>query len=248
MPVISMSNGLIVVVFLVSVAGVIIQSTSGFGYAITLMSVLPLLVPDLSIAVAATGIITTIQSTLSAWRYRKGTQWKLLPPILGCFLVTNFLAIRFAATHPVDMLRRPMGVFLIILAAYFMFFASKIKIKGSPVAGCITGCISGIAGGFFSIPGPPAAVYLISAASSNAAYMATLQLFFSCTGIYTTILRSANGLITYSVLMITAPAILGLAIGRKFGERLFDKLDPIRLRRLVYAIMAASGISILITG
>ena len=60
LPVVSMSYTLIVMVFLASVAGVIIQSTSGFGYAVTLMSVLPLIVPDLSIAVAATGIITTI--------------------------------------------------------------------------------------------------------------------------------------------------------------------------------------------
>jgi len=141
-----------------------------------------------------------------------------------------------------------MGVFLIILAAYFMFFASKIKIKGSPMAGCMTGCISGVVGGLFSIPGPPVVVYLLSATSSNAAYMATLQLFFSCTGIYTAIIRFANGLITYSVLMITVPAIIGLVIGGKFGARLFGKLDPMRLRRLVYTIMAASGLSMLITG
>ena len=178
-PVISMSSEFIAMVFVTSFAGVVIQSTSGFGYAITLMSILPLLVPDLSIAVAATGILSTIQTGISAWRYRKGTQWKLLPSLIGCFLVTNFLAIRFAATHPVDTLRLPMGAFLIILAAYFMFFADKIKIKGSPVAGCVTGCISGISGGFFSIPGPPAVVYLLSATSSNAAYMATLQVFFS---------------------------------------------------------------------
>jgi len=247
-PVVSMNFGIIVMVFLVSFAGVIIQSTSGFGYAITLMSVLPLLVPNLLIAVAATGVITTIQSTMSAWRYRKDTQWKLLSPLYVCFLVTNFLAIRFAATHPVDTLRRPMGVFLIILAVYFMFFAGKIKIKGGLTAGSITGCIAGIAGGLFSIPGPPVAVYLLSATSSNAAYMATLQIFFSCTGIYTTIIRFANGLITYSVLMIIAPAIAGLVIGRKFGARLFEKLDPERLRRLVYTVMAVSGLSMLITG
>ena len=243
-----MSLGLIVMVFLTSFVGVIIQSTSGFGYAITLMSVLPLFVPDLSIAVAAAGIITTIQSTIAAWQYRKGTQWKLLPPLFVCFLITNFLAIRFAATHSVVTLRRPMGAFLIVLAVYFTFFASKIKIKGSHVAGCMAGCISGIAGGFFSIPGPPVVVYLLSATSSNAAYMATLQIFFSCTGICTTIIRYANGLITYSVLMITVPAIMGLVIGRKFGVRLFDKLDPIRLRKLVNVVMAASGLSILITG
>jgi len=247
-PVFSMSYGLIIMVLVTSFAGVVIQSTSGFGYAITLMAILPLLVPDLLVAVAATGVITTIQTAMSAWRYRKGTQWKLLPPILGCFLVTNFLAIRFAAMNPVDMLRRPMGAFLIILAVYFMFFADKIKIKGSPLSGCVTGSISGVAGGLFSIPGPPTVVYLLSATSSNVAYMATLQTFFFSTGIYANIVRYANGLITYPVLMLTAPAIVGLVIGNILGARLFDKLNPARLRRLVYIVMTASGLSMLIMG
>jgi hypothetical protein len=112
----------------------------------------------------------------------------------------------------------------------------------------VTGSISGIVGGLFSISGPPTVVYLLSATSSNAAYMATLQTFFFCTGIYANIVRFASGLITYSVLMLTAPAIIGLAIGNMLGARLFDKLDPTRLRKLVYTIMTASGLSILIMG
>ena len=247
-PAISMSSGLIVMVFVASLAGVVIQSTSGFGCAIILMSILPLFLPDLSIAATATGIISTTQAIISVWRYHKGTQWKLLPPLIGCFSVTNFLAIRFAATHPIDVLRRPMGVFLIILAAYFVFFAGKIKIKGGFLAGCVTGGISGIAGGFFSIPGPPVVVYLLSATSSNTAYMATLQTLFFCTNIYATVMRFANGLITYSVLMVTIPAFIGLAIGTTLGARLFDKLSPMRLRKLVYTVMVISGLSMLIMG
>ena len=247
-PVISLTFGFIVIVFLTSFIGAAIQSITGFGYAVILMAILPLLIPDLSVAVAATGIITTIQSTISAWRYRKGTQWKLLPSLLVCFVVTNFLAIRFAATHPLGILRRPMGAFLILLAVYFIFFSGKIKIKGNPVTGCMFGCISGIAGGFFSIPGPPMALYLLSVTPSNAAYMATLQTFFFCTGISTTLMRFANGQITTFVLMVIVPAIAGLLTGRRIGTRLFDKLDPIRLRRLVYALMAVSGLWILITG
>ena len=247
-PDISMSFGLIVMVFAAGLAGAFIQSVTGFGYGILLMSILPLFVPNLLITVAASGIIGTIQAVISAWRYRKSTQWKFLPPLMGCFFVTSFLAIRFAATNSVDVLRRPLGAFLIILAAYFIFFAGKIKIKGSPVAGCVTGCIAGIAGGFFSISGPPAVVYLLSATSSNAAYMATLQAFFSCAGIYSATVRFANGLITYSVLMITVPALIGLVIGATLGAKLFDKLDPMWLRRLVYTVMLVSGLSILITG
>ena len=247
-PVINMSLGFIVMVFMASFVGAVAQVTSGFGYAITLMSILPLFVPDFLVAVAATGVITTIQSTISAWQYRKNIQWKLLPPLIGCFLLVSFFAIYFAATHPVDMLRRPMGAFLIILAVYFMFFAGKIKIKGGTVAGCVSGSISGLTGGLFAVGGPPAVVYLLSATSSNVAYMGTLQTFFFITGIYANIVRFANGLFTYPVLLITAPAILGLVIGARLGTILFDKLNPTRLRQLVYAIMMASGLSILITG
>ena len=247
-PVFSMSLGLVVVMFVVSFIGVVLQATSGFGYGVLLMSILPLFVPDLLVVVAVTGIVIVIQPAIAVWRYHKDAQWRFLPPLLGCFLVANFFAIRFAAINPVDMLRRPMGAFLIILAVYFIFFAGKIKIKGSPVAGCVTGVISGIAGGLFSIPGPPAVVYLLSATSSNVAYMATLQTYFLLAGIYANVIRSINGLITYPVLMLTIPAILGLAAGTTFGAKLFAKLDPAQLRKLVYTIMAMSGLSMLILG
>ena len=121
-PIYALSWGLMFAVFAASFAGVVIQCVSGFGYAIVLMAVLPLFVPDLTMAVTATGIITYLQALAAVWRYREGVRWKLLPPCLAGYFLTNFLAIRFAAQNPVDTLRRPMGVFLILLAAYFVFF------------------------------------------------------------------------------------------------------------------------------
>ena len=246
--VISVNLWLIVMVFAASFAGVVIQSVAGFGYPIVLMTILPLIIPDLSIAVAAANVSTIFAGSMQVWRHRRSAQWKLLPPLLGCYFVTSYFAILFAATHPVGVLRRPMGAFLIFLAAYFIFFASKIKIKGSPIAGCVAGCISGVTGGLFAIPAPPMAVYVLSVTSSNAAYAGTIQAFLLSANIYTTIMRFINGLITHSVLMVVIPAIMGIVIGIKLGTKLFDKLDPVRLRRVVYVFMAASGLLILITG
>lgn len=247
-PIYALSWGLMFAVFAASFAGVVIQCVSGFGYAIVLMAVLPLFVPDLTMAVTATGIITYLQALAAVWRYREGVQWKLLPPCLAGYFLTNFLAIRFAAQNPVDTLRRPMGVFLILLAAYFVFFAGKIHIKGGPAQGGVAGGISGVANGLFAIGGPPMVVYFLSATGTNAAYMATLQTFFAFTGTYTNTVRLANGLITRPVLMLTIPALAGLVLGMAVGVKLFDKLDPNRLRKLVYAFMAASGLWILIMG
>ncbi|HWQ50583.1 MAG TPA: sulfite exporter TauE/SafE family protein [Terriglobales bacterium] len=247
-PIYALSSGLLFAVFAASFAGVVIQCVTGFGYAIVLMAVLPLFVPDLTLAVAATGVITFAQSLASVWRYREGVQWKLLPPCLAAYFVMSFLAIRLAAVSSVDALRRPMGAFLIALAAYFVFFAGKVRIRGGPAQGGAAGAVSGVTGGLFAIGGPPMVVYFLSATGSNAAYMATLQAFFLVTGVYTNAVRLANGLLTRQVFMLALPALAGLVLGMAVGVRLFDRLDPDRLRKLVYAFMAASGLWILISG
>ena len=123
-----------------------------------------------------------------------------------------------------------------------------MKIKGGTKEGAIAGGVSGATGGLFAIGGPPIVVYFLSATSSNAAYMATLQTFFLLTGTYTNGMRLLTGLITRDVLLLSLPAFAGLAVGMAFGVKLFTKLDPARLRKLVYAFMAFSGFWILVTG
>lgn len=85
-------------------------------------------------------------------------------------------------------------------------------------------------------------LYLLSISQDRDAYLANIQAFFLITNLYTTLVRTAQGLIHTETLgwwALLAPAMLG---GLALGQMLFRRLDAAKLQRLIYAVMAVSGI------
>ena len=58
-------------------------------------------------------------------------------------------------------------------------------------------------------------------------------------------MRAINGILTREVLMLAALGILGWWVGDRLGAKVFDRLDPDRLRRIIYIGMIVSGVLML---
>ena len=84
-------------------------------------------------------------------------------------------------------------------------------------------------------------LFLIHATSDKAVYFATLQAFFAATNTFSTVNRAINGLITPTVLGLSAVALVGWWLGNSVGDRVFQKLNADLLRKLVYWGMIVSG-------
>ena len=59
-------------------------------------------------------------------------------------------------------------------------------------------------------------------------------------------MRALNGLITREILLLSVLGLAGWWIGDRVGTKVFARLNPERLRRVIYIGMIASGILMLV--
>ena len=162
------------------VAG-IIQSVTGFGSVVFLMMVLPFYF-DMIDAPALAIVINQLFCMALCWKYRRHIRWRLaLPPTIA-FGLTNLLTLLFVGGLDMQVLVIVLGVFLILLAVYFLIFARRVKMTPKPAAGITCGALCGVSAGLFAIGGPPMALYFVAAAEDHATYLACMQLLFAITG------------------------------------------------------------------
>ena len=152
----------------------------------------------------------------------------------------------FSTLVPGEVFKILLGTILIILSIYFIFFNNKINIKPTFTSGLTAGGLGGILSGLFSTGGPPAVLYLSSAAPDNITYFATIQFYFCFTNIYGTSMRVINGIITTEILFFAAIGMVGCLIGDGIGRIIFSKLDSTKLKTIIYIGMIISGITMIV--
>ena len=106
-----------------------IQRTTGFGFGIFIMTMLPFLMPSYGEATTLSGLLAITTSAAFAWRLRDYVTWSRLWPILLTFIIVSTIAV-FALTRIEDhILRRVLGVTLVLISIYFMLFIQRIKLS-----------------------------------------------------------------------------------------------------------------------
>ena len=84
--------------------------------------------PSYGEATTLSGLLAITTSASIAWRLRGYVTWSRLWPILLTFIIVSTIAI-FALTRIEDhILRRILGVALILISIYFMLFSQRIKL------------------------------------------------------------------------------------------------------------------------
>lgn len=234
------------VIYLASCAmSALIQSVSGFGFAIFMMSVIPNFMPY-STCTVVSGLLSLGTNVANVTRYRKSINWKLIiVPAISYFIV-SYLVINFAAGSSDATLKKILGVVLIILSIYFLFFSSRIKIRPTKRNGTIAGALSGVMGGLFSMSGPPIVVYMLSTNTEKEEYLGTIQTFFLITNVYTSVLRILKGMVTLEMLGLVVVGMLCSGLGFVVGVRLLKRIDAAMLKKIIYGFMAISGLSMIL--
>ncbi|MBQ8600011.1 MAG: sulfite exporter TauE/SafE family protein [Clostridia bacterium] len=219
-----------------------IQRVSGFGLSIFTMIFLPHFLPTHTAAAAISALLSSATTTYNAIRYRKNVAYKMVLPMIITALVLIPPAVHFSVVVPGKIFKILLGIILILISLYFIFFNTRIRIRPTLFNGILSGSLSGILGGLFSTSGPPAVIYLSSAITENTAYFATIQFYFCITNLYTTAMRIINGIITPDIWLYSAIGMIGCMIGDFIGKKVFDKLDSDKLKKIIYIGMIISGI------
>ena len=232
---------------LIALAGSFVQSATGFGYAVTVMALWPLLLPY------RTALVVELLSSMAlcvaiAARYRPFINWRQLIAPCAASLVTNWLGLQIMAGSPESVLRRLLGGALMALAVYFIFFSEKLRLRPTLAAGIVAGGVAGLSAGMFSIGGPPIVVYYLAAFEDKKEYTAATQMYFILTSLWLVAQHLWMGNVDGLALQCTGAALAGLAVGTAAGLAVFKALPLERIKKLVYAFMLVMGAYILIAG
>ena len=233
--------------FIVSCTGSLIQRITGFGYGIFVMMFFPHFMNSYGEANALSGMISATTSIVVALSMRKRINWKNLPAPLICSAVTSFIAVQFMAGQTDRVLKLLLGIVLIALSIYFFFFAGKIQFKPALWKGALAGSLSGIMNGLFAMGGPPMVIYFMMSSKDMKEYLATIQMYFALSNIYTTTLKAYAGYVTREVLIFYIIAALSALAGVLLGKLVFNRCKPNMLKKAVYGFMAVSGIINIVT-
>jgi len=239
-------DSVVLALFLLSIGASFIQRTTGFGFGIFIMTMLPFLMPSYGEAVTLSGLLAITTSSTIAWRLRQYISWRRLWIILLTFMVVSTVAIFVLKRIEDQTLRQILGVALIVISIYFTLFSQRIKLPTTKAVQVGAGTLSGLMGGFFGMQGPPAVLYFIQSEKSKESYMAMAQTYFLLGNIVMTVVRAYNGFFTTTVLTDYCYGLGGVLIGTTIGAYVFRKIPTRLFRYIVYAYIGLSGVMILI--
>ncbi|MBQ2751945.1 MAG: sulfite exporter TauE/SafE family protein [Oscillospiraceae bacterium] len=228
-----------------SVLGAVVQSTTGFGFAVTLMSVIPHFMDSYLVCTALSslgGLFISLMVTIK--NFRKANFKIMVAPIIG-YATACGIAVPLSKRIPTESLSKALGVVLIIASIYFIFFNNKFKMKPCFRNGLIAGAVAGAGAALFAVAGPPMVIYFISTTDDKDIYRATSLAFFTMSSLYSSTMRVINGIITLDVMMIFLPMLAAIALGFFIGNKIFAKINIDMLKKLVYGFMAISGLTML---
>ena len=247
-------DNIVIELFLLSIGASFVQRTTGFGFGIFIMTMLPSaaafrrasIMPSYGEATTLSGILAMTTSLIIVIQKYKYITWRRLLPILFTFIIISIGAIFVLKRMEYHILNILLGITLIIVSIYFAFFSKRIKVKTTLPVQVTAGTLSGLMGGFFGMQGPPAVLYFVSSEPDKDRYLAMTQTYFLAGNLMMTLARAYNGFFTTTVSIGYVYGIAGVFIGNLIGSWVFRHLSGSLLKYIIYAYIGISGLTFLL--
>ena len=222
-----------------------IKSIAGFGAGVILLLVLSQFYDVIPSATLNQAICTALP-IIMALQYRKYIEWKkvILPGV--CFIVASVATIRLVKNIDLSWLGVMLGIFLVLLSLYYLFWAKNIRIEPTPLIAVVFGLVSGVLSGLFSIGVTLMAVYFLAVTEDRNHYMADLQSVMAVTSIISMATRISSGFYTQSLILPTVFGVAGVLAGLQLGKEIAGRLNAAKINRFIYILVGLTGIETII--
>lgn len=227
---------------LVSIAAFFVRGLSGFGSAMVGVGALSTVLPPVQVVPAflALELLTTVNLLPAVWRQ---IDWKSLRWVIGGSLLATPLGLALLDRVPADPMRLFVSGTLLVIALLMLGGAgARWAPRRAPGAGAAlaAGAASGLLNGAAGIGGPPAIVFYF-AGSSVAVGRATLVTYFLVIDVYALAWAGAGGMLGRAAWPLIGVALPFSLAGLWLGSRWYARLDEVRLRRLIWGLLAVLG-------
>lgn len=233
---------LVAIIFL----GSLVNSTFGFGFALTTMPLLSL-VFDLNTIGPLIPLLFLTAGVYIVFRGRKEVQVKSFIPLAVSATLIIPIGVYLNKYGPEAVIKMILGIFILTFSIYNLKTPVLPKLKDNKTAP-IFGAFSGLFAGVYNISGPPAVIYATLRQWEPNIFRVTLQAYFLYVNfivisshIY---IGSYNNPLIGSYYLFALPFML-LAI--PLGKRINSSIPNLKVfNKYVYALMLLSGILLII--
>ena len=234
----------VVLTFAVAFLSSVTQIVTGFGFAVVMMALLPLFLPY-DTALCLSILCGCILSLWLVVKYRRQLQWKkaVLPALFS--ILGSLVGLLLDAGGGS---RRLLGMFLVLLALWFLLFAKRVQVPGTLPVGAAVGVVAGVCNALFAMCGPPMVLYYVSVIREKEAYISTLNLALAGASVFTLALRAAMVGWPAGLEVSLLPCAAAMVTGAWVGKLVFDRVDAQQMKRIIYIFMCVVGVYFAIAG
>ncbi len=224
----------------------VVFGLAGFGVGLVALAFLPYLMTPSTAVVLMTVYAMTFAIVLFVPLRRDFVSRHIAGLLLGSILGTP-AGVWILAVAPAALLNRLIGLMLVTVVV--LEFTRRLP-RGLPGRGwqLAAGVLSGVTGGAVGLPGPPIVLYAATQHWSPRTFKANVQAFFIVNQGVILAGYAVAGLITAEVGRLTLLYLLPALAGTVVGMALFSRVDPVRFRRIVFALLFVSGAALLLGG
>jgi len=221
-----------------------VQGLAGFGIGLVSLAFLPFVMSPTDAVVLMTLYATVFCAVIFVPLRRDFLPSGVDALVVGSVLGTP-LGVWVLASVSATLLARLIGAVLVVIVALEWSGLSPRRLPGR-AWGLGAGVLSGVVGAAVGTPGPPAIVYMAAQGWSPRTIKANLQAFLVVNQLVILVGYGWAGLLTAQVWRLAALLALPAALGLVAGMRLFDRVDAVKFRRVIFAILLGSGVALLL--
>ncbi|MEO8540316.1 MAG: sulfite exporter TauE/SafE family protein [bacterium] len=215
-----------------------IQALSGFGFSLFIVPFLAILIGPKDTVLLA-NLLSTFSGAIQARTLRHAAERRTAGILMlgSCIGMPFGLAILFL----VD----PAILNLLIAAMVIIFTLLLMRGLALHTAGTLGDLIAGVTSGVLntstSMSGPPIVLYLQGRGMAPLQFRATIATFFFVTSAIAVALLLASGGAKAFVFVALALSLPAVVLGQRLGNRMFERVNAVYFRRMVYGILLLSG-------
>lgn len=242
-----MTGALFIVAGCLAIAA-FLQGLTGFGFGLTAMGLLPLLLPvrDAQTLCTLVGVVVTSMNVVVA---RKHFQAEGVLPLLFGSCIGVPLGYQFRSLIPEGSVRPWLGAALCLMVLWDVI-GRRLRKGAEPRAASVgmasaIGLLSGWLTGAFNIGGPPLVAYLYSRPWPVQRVVAVLSAIFLASGLVRLAVIVGDGRVTQPLMMATAVSLAPVLLGIVVGQKCLSRTSPDLLRAAVSVILFGLGLGFL---
>jgi uncharacterized membrane protein YfcA len=233
---------IVLIISIVFVAA-LLQSLSGFGFAVIIMPLLSLVV-GLRVAAPTVALAALTVYSINIVRYHRAIDYRELLRMGIAAALGVPLGMWLLTSMDEGVVMRIMGVMLVSYAVYALVRPTTnwvLSRSWAYPAGFLAGCLAGA----YNVPGPPVIVYGSLRQWPRDEFRAILQAIFFVGGTLVVISHLVAQRVTVEVLRLYVFALPALGLGILAGSRVDRYVDRDRFRIIVTVMVLVLGLVLL---